>query len=332
MTLQACAGNLDADPSSATKPEIVNGSGKVLFVILNFNGIADTLVCLDSLAAQTCQNFTVLVIDNGSRADDLSPVLERHPTVELLALPDNLGWAGGNNVGLRLAIARRYDHVCLLNNDTVLDPAMLEEMLAAVERIGHPCLLHPAIAFFDEPQCWQLYPELRPSDASARALADQHDIAEMDHAYGACLLVPGSALRQVGLFDERLFLQFEEYDYYQRAIRLGLRSYCARRARILHRESASFGGRVTEAKVYYQVRNRLLMAEKHTPSPRGYWQAARVMLWGLYQQAHTVDATIDGWPKFLRWLLASHPYAAAARQGVRDYLHRRFGCRSSAVA
>ena len=74
-------------------------------------------------------------------------------------------------------------------------------MLAAAECIGEPCLLHPAIAFFENPAQWQLYPE-NPYviDAAAPKLRDQHEIFNMNYAYGACLLVPVSVVRDVGLF------------------------------------------------------------------------------------------------------------------------------------
>ena len=195
------------------------GAGtRLLVIILNFNGIDDTLACLGSLASQTLQNFHVLVIDNGSRGDDPDRIRTRSPATEVIALPGNLGWAGGNNVGLRLALSRGFDFVCLLNNDTVLDPVALEELLLAAGRIGRPCLLHPAIAFFDDPTQWQLYPEPSTStDAFVRQLEAAHEICEMTYAYGACMLFAASALRVVGLLDDRFFLQFEETDYFQRA-------------------------------------------------------------------------------------------------------------------
>ena len=300
---------------------------RVLIIILNFNGIADTLACLDSLRAQTCQCFDVLVIDNGSRNDDLGRITT-HFKAEIIALPGNLGWAGGNNVGIRLALDRGFDFACLLNNDTVLEPTALAELLAAARLIAQPCLLHPAIAFFDDPSRWQLYPRPLPSSNKViQRLQAVHDIVEMQWAYGACLLLPAAVLQQVGLLDERFFLQLEENDYFRRAAAQGIPSFCARRARILHKESVSFGGRVTETKVYYQVRNSFLLAEKHTPTLRGFLGAARVILWSLRHQAQASDARIATWLGFLSWLISANPLARAAREGVGDYARRRFGQR-----
>lgn len=303
---------------------------RLLIVILNFNGIDDTLACLQSLQMQTCRGFATLVIDNGSRNDDLGSIAAQFPDVEVVALPDNLGWAGGNNVGLRMAIARGFAYVCLLNNDTVLDPTAIAELLAAAAVLGRPFLLHPAIAYFDDPSKWQLYPSPGNVAAPTTTGQAQHDIVDMDWAYGACLMLPETVLSSVGLLDERFFLQLEETDYFRRAQALGVRSYCARRARILHRESASFGGRITPDKTYYQVRNTFLLAEKHSPTVGGFLRAARQLAWALYNTAASSGTRLTGWPGFVRWLLSANPLACAARQGGRDYCLRRFGRRRPA--
>jgi GT2 family glycosyltransferase len=319
-------GSLD-DVQSPAAPR---AAARTLVVVLNYNGIADTLACLDSLRAQTCPGLAILVIDNGSRADDLGHIAAHFPEVDVVALGENRGWAGGNNVGLRRGLDRGFAHICLLNNDTVLRPDALAELLAAAEAVGAPCLLHPGIHDFDDPSRAQLFPGPPAApDAAAGRLFEHHDIVEIDWAYGACLLVPAALARRIGLLDERFFLQLEEQDYYRRARAAGIRSYCARRARILHKESVSFGGRVTPDKTYYQVRNSLLLAEKHARTPGEVLRALRALLWALGHQAHPVAASRLG---LLRWAASSDAGARAARQGVGDYLRRRFGPRRVAPA
>ncbi len=291
-------------------------SGQVLVVILNFNGLDDTLACLDSLRDQS-EDMAVLVVDNASSTGDLGRIAASHPWAELIALPENRGWAGGNNVGIRLAMQRGFGHVCLLNNDTVVDPGAIAALLDAARAIAAPCLLHPAIAYFDDPATWQLNP-VNPGAAAEPAPG----VVEMAHAYGACLLLPAGAVGRVGLLDERFFLQLEEADYFQRAKALGIRSYCAKRARVLHKECASFGGRVTETKTYYQVRNSLLLAEKHAGSVSAYMRSVRALLWMLHHQSGC-----HGWRDLAGWAVSSHPLARAARQGAGDYVARRFGPR-----
>ena len=302
-------------------------TAQLLIVILNFNGIEDTLECLDSLCGQTYQDVVMQVIDNGSKSDDLGRISNRFPNVEIIALPDNRGWAGGNNVGMQQALDRGFDYVCLLNNDTVLDPTAIEELLVAAAFIDQPCLLHPTIAYFDAPTEWQLNPQPPPLPVAAVSHLESRDIVEMNWAYGACLLLPATVLRKVGMFDERFFLQLEETDYFERAKAVDVQSFCARRARILHKESASFGGAITDAKTYYQVRNSLLLAEKHAPNLSGFLRTARAMMWALHHQAQSSGVKINGWIGLLRWLMSAHPIACAAREGARDYLCRHFGRR-----
>jgi GT2 family glycosyltransferase len=322
--------------SSLTLPEggDVTGTapGRVLVVILNFNGVSDTLACLESLSRQTYSDIQVLVIDNGSREPEAIFVRHHFPGFEVLATATNLGWAGGNNIGIRAAIERGAEYICLLNNDTVLDPTALEELLIAAAIIGEPCLLHPSIAYFEGGVEWQLNPESPTSVfSSIREYDPATGIIEMDYAYGACLMFPTLLAQQIGLLDERLFLQLEETDYFIRAAAVGVRSACARRARIRHRESASFSGRVTPDKTYYQIRNGLLLAVKHRRTLAGCLSAMRDLIWSLHGKALARQPGLRGWRRFALWLISADPFARAARDGIRDFLRGRFGPRTKSL-
>jgi GT2 family glycosyltransferase len=307
---------MDALHNAAEK----GGRHSLLVVILNFNGIADTLECLASLRAQTLHDVDILVVDNASQHSQAAQIAAAFPEVEVIALPVNEGWAGGNNVGLRLALERGHGHVCLLNNDTLLDNDALEALLDASDRLEGRAMVMPAVRFYDRPDNWQL----RPDPASP---GPSPDLVALNFAFGVCLLLPAGLLREIGLLDERFFLQLEETDYHLRAAAAGYGSFCALHARITHKESASFGGRVTEGKTYYEVRNTLLLARKHAATPRGFLRAGRNLLWSLHRKAAMSDPRVGGWLGFLRWLASQQPLARAARQGLGDFLRGRFGAR-----
>ena len=287
---------------------------RLAVIILNFNGTADTLACLASLIDQTrhAPHPELLVIDNGSTQGAAEPIRAGFPEIRLMELPENLGWAGGNNVGIREALTAGADWICLLNNDTVLPPCSLAALLATAERVG-PCLLHPAIDYAGPGEGPQLDPGQVPTAPPARDLGN--GLYELGHAYGACLMVSSGIFRTIGLLDERFFLQLEETDFWMRARAAGYRSYCDTNVRIVHAESRSFGHRVSPRKTYYSVRNSLLLASKHRAP--GVLRSLRWSLIGLARRC--------GYRSLIAWIASNDPHAGAARAGVRDYASRRFG-------
>jgi GT2 family glycosyltransferase len=297
----------------------------VLVIVLSYNGTRDTLECLGSLSRQTCRTIDVVVVDNASTDGAPAAIKAAFPDIELLSLPENLGWAGGNNKAIRLALDRNHQVACLLNNDTVLPDNAIETLLKAMEFIG-PCLLHPAIDYYDPLLGAQLDPAAgRPPTLKATPVAAYPGLFEMEFAYGACILIHAEIFRRLGLIDERFFLQQEETDFCKRARAAGYKSYCDTNARILHKESLGFGGRITPVKTYYTVRNTLLLCEKHRKSLLEFFGVAKRLLWTMRNTAEYSNGPIRSWMGFLIWMFSRNAFARAARMGAGDYLLRRFG-------
>src|SRR5271154_4715210 len=105
----------------------------IWIVVLNWNGLSDTLACLESLRHLNYANRRVLVVDNGS-TDGSVAGLRRAPEVEVIEAGRKLGYARGNNLGIRYALERGADFILVLNNDTTVDPMLLDELIAAAER------------------------------------------------------------------------------------------------------------------------------------------------------------------------------------------------------
>jgi len=297
-------------------------SGELVFVVvLNWNGGDDTAACLETLRPQASESVRLLLVDNGSTDGSPDRLAQRFPDVPMIRNAENLGWAGGNNVGIRHALDAGATAVILANNDTEFAPdavATLQRYARALPRT----LLHPTIRYPDGDE------QLGASTLSGTPdSVDGLPMIPMDWVYGACLYVPAEAFGEVGLLDERFFLQMEETDFYRRCARRGWRSASGITSRIVHHESRAFGGRSTAPKTYYMVRNALLLTEKHERSPRGAKERIRNLYWtaaDLYAKRTGVQGASA--LRVAAWVARAHvPFAIAFRSGLKHYLLRRFG-------
>ena len=278
---------------------------RVSIVILNWNGWADTLECLASLEAATYPALDVIVVDNASRDDSIermtswlegrglpwsmaelggrdAPLVAKHeaqhrenrlPEVLLIASTTNLGFCGGNNVGMETAFGRGSDHVVVLNNDTVCSPEFLEPLVAAAEPpdVG---LVGGVICYADEPQTiWWAGGRFLPfletrRDFDRRPLAelDRRSPFETDWISGCMMLVPRRVFESVGGYDEDFFIWSEEWDLSLRARRHDYRLMVAPASRIYHKVARSLGD-LAPLSYYYGTRNRLLLKRKHLSAP-----------------------------------------------------------------
>lgn len=295
-------------------------------VVLHFNGLADTLACLETLVPQRHSGLEVLVVDNGSTHDPAQTLHECFPDISILRLAENLGWAGGNNAGIAWARKRGADIICLLNNDTLLPNGSIGR-LADTARALAPCLLHPAIDYAEPGAGAQLDPSQRQG---SRRLAGHDHVYVLSYAYGACLVVPTLVFDQIGTFDDRFFLQLEESDFYARAKKSGILSLCLPEVRIIHAESRSFGARFSPTKTYYISRNTLLFSRKHDQHFAGRLRAMQKLYWTLTKLAGHGLGRPPSAGHMLTWILSTDPHAKAARHGIYDYLRKRFGKMNSA--
>jgi hypothetical protein len=241
---------------------------KVAVVVINWNGLADTTECLESLRGIAYPNYETIVVDNGSSGDDVRVLRERFgDSVHLIASGENLGFAGGCNLAIREALAGAADYVLLLNNDVTVDPMFLNEMVRAAKELPDAAAVCPKIYHHDRPNVLQSTGGRVNSWAgTARQVGrdevdrGQHDqLAERDYADGACMLIRREALERVGLLDEEYFAYWEETDWCARASEMGLKCYYVPSARIWHRGSRSWATREYQ---YLFRRSALLFLRK----------------------------------------------------------------------
>ena len=280
-------------------------------VVLSWNGRDDTLAALESL-----RGVETVVVDNGSADGSADAVAEGFPELDLVRAGVNLGYAAGNNVGIRRALERGADWVLLLNNDATVEPGLPEALEAAAEARPDAGVLACKVLFADSDRLWY-------AGASFDALLgrSRHEgfgepdepgtLADTVRATGAGMAVSRAAIDAAGLLDEELFLYAEDLEWCLRIREAGFAVVYVPEARVRHRVSAATGGAGSPTTAYYETRNVLAVVERHRPLPRG--------LPGVRRAAVVA-------PRVL--LAARRPASAwAAVRGWRDYRRGRMGRR-----
>lgn len=244
-------------------------------IVLNYNGKDLLARCLESLRRQSARDLTIVVIDNGSDDDSAAFVRREFPEVTLVALPENLGFCGGNNVGIQHALRAGFHYVLLLNNDTVCAPDCLERLLdAACHQPPNVAAWNPKIYFADTARLWFAGGEFSLWTARARHRGwktedrGQFDIpADMTLATGCALLLRCSALREIGLLDERFFAYLEDVEWSVRARRAGYRLRFVPQAVLWHDCGGTSVGMLGRRSQWFpqrlSSRNLALLARKH---------------------------------------------------------------------
>lgn len=239
---------------------------QVMIIVLNWNGLNDTLDCLESLEQLDYQNYKVVVVDNGSVDGSVPVIRERFPGVAIIENGENLGYAGGNNVGLRHALRQEADYALLLNNDTEAAPDFLWRLLEVTQADLQVGVTGPVIYYYDQPEViWSAggVIDWRRGDARMVGLNERdvgqfgNEPREVDFVSGCAMLVRRAALEQVGLLDERFFAYHEEVEWCVRMRQARFKIVHVPRARLWHKITPEH--RAASPLVhYYMTRNRLL--------------------------------------------------------------------------
>lgn len=287
-------------------------------ITVNYNGLALTAAMIESLGRHVSTPLEIIVVDNGSVRDEAALLKERYPGIIALRSHENLGFAGGNNLGIRAATG---EYVLLLNNDTeVADDTLhyLAETLDTDPSIGAVC---PKIRFWAPPQAIQFAgytPLTRITLRNALVGFGDPDDGSHDtprpspYAHGAAMLVRRAAIEKAGEMPESYFLYYEELDWSERIREAGFGIVYDPRATVFHKESATTGQQ-SPLRSYYLTRNRLLYARRNR---RGAERSLSV----LYQLGVALPKSVAA-----ALLHGRRDLAAAALRGARDFLRNKTG-------
>lgn len=244
---------------------------KVAIVILNWNGLEDTVECLESLKKVTYPNYQLILVDNGSEGDDVRVLRERFGDyIHLIENDRNYGFAEGSNIGMRYALTYfNPDYVLLLNNDTVVDPGFLTGLVRAAESDSRIGIIGPVVYDYYRPAV------IRKTGAGQRIvwwrgaavsmLSDRQadecgSIREADSIEGSCMLVRREVLEEVGMLDHEYFTYWEEIDWCVRARRAGYKICFTLNSRIWHKRPPFYKNTL---KLYYFLRNNVLFMRRN---------------------------------------------------------------------
>jgi len=242
----------------------------ISIITVNYNQPEATLALLQSIEQHYPKgNIEVIVVDNGSKVDCGKRFIDQRKDLIYIRSEQNLGFAGGNNLGLKRATG---DLLFLVNNDTEFTAGLMEtlsESLHADPRIG---IVSPKILYYDEPTIIQYagFTSMNFYTCRNKCIGQfEQDLGQYDHivaetgfAHGAAMMITRKALQASGPMAENFFLYFEEMDWCERIKRAGFKVYVNTEASIFHKESLSVG-KNSALKEYFMNRNRLLFIRRN---------------------------------------------------------------------
>ena len=242
----------------------------VSVITVNFNHSYITEELLQSIFSKnTYSSLEIIVVDNGSKENPVPGWIAKYPGVQFIRSEKNLGFAGGNNLGIKHA---KGDYLFLVNNDTEFTQQLVEKLVKTLEQHPEAGMVSPKIRYFDEPDMLQYagYTKMNYFTARNNQVGQfekdngQYDAltGETAFAHGAAMMIKHEAIHKAGLMAENFFLYYEEMDWCEHIKRAGYTIRLNMQALIYHKESVSVG-KSSGLKEYFMNRNRILFIRRN---------------------------------------------------------------------
>ena len=288
---------------------------EISIITINYNGLADTCALIDSIPFND-ELLEVIVVDNASKNDEASLIEQRYPQVKVIRSDKNLGFAGGNNLGIKAAQGK---YLFFINNDTLLrhqtsDIRHLINRLESSPEIGMVC---PKIRFAwgDNPIQFAGYTPLSRITVRNRAIGcgetdyQQYDTAHpTPYAHGAAIMVKRDIIEKAGIMPECYFLYYEELDWSMMIRRAGYDIWYEPASTIFHKESQATGQN-SPLRTYYLTRNRLLFVKRNNKQASRYLSyiyliaivgIKEIVIYTIQKRPDLAKATLKGIHHFLK--------------------------------
>lgn len=267
----------------------------VAIILVNWNGLDYTQACLNSLRKLDFPDYKIILVDNGSENQEGPRIKNAFPEIELIENSENVGFAGGNNLGIRVALDQGFTHLLLLNNDTLVEPGFLGEMMQKFHQSQDLGVVQPLILFLHDPKkIWSAGGKWIPSLSRAITLGDRAPLMDyrikdyaLDWATGCCMLISREAILASGLLNEQYFAYFEDVEWSLRFRKAGYGIALAEKAIVYHEASASSKKQHAEGVLsprvfYYHVRNQFFLVRTEGNAAGITYHFFRFMAWAAY--------------------------------------------------
>ena len=246
----------------------------VYIIIINWNGLDDTLECLDSIENIRYQNYNIIVIDNGSNNNQADIIKEKFPDIELIKNNKNEGFVIANNQGIEIALKENADYILLLNNDTTVKNDFLNILIEYAENDNNVGILNPKMLYYNSNIIWSMGGRISYLTGISISIGktkqkDQYNKKiEPDFASGCAMLIRREVLSKIGLLDPIYFAYYEDADFSFRARKVGYTIKVIPESIIWHKKSASAGVKgsireINKLQAYLWARNGIIFGRRN---------------------------------------------------------------------
>jgi len=275
------------------------GPGIDLAVILvNYERPLDTIECIHSLLASNFPFLRIVLVDNGSKDDSVELLAKAFPEIKPVLIPDNINFVGGYNTGIDYAVKTGATHIFVLNNDTIVEPGTIQELISTSWDVSVP-----KIVYYDYPEIiwsagarWRRFPPSVIMIGYQQKESPIYDVPErLYYATGCAFIAKREVFESVGNFDFDFGNYMEDYDFFYRVGTAGFETGYVPSARILHKVSRTLG-RVPTRQRYFIGRNTVLFYRKDNRFQS--WKLWSYIFWNLIRE--TIKGNISHLPDYWR--------------------------------
>lgn len=314
---------------------------KVSIVLLNWNGLRDTIECLRSIYNQDYQNFDLIVIDNASTDNSVEVIKKEFPDITIIENEKNFGYTGGNNKGIEVSRKTDAEYIWLLNNDTIVASEALKIMVEYAELSEQVGIVSPKVVQKGK-NFEQIYfgTYINTDLMIKKNFTSREELTKIDKVepericlWGTSLLLKRNLVEKIGYFDDRFFAYYEDMDYSLRSIQAGFLNKVAINAVVYHRLREERPEGIPDYYFFYMVRNEYLFWSKYLKessmklfnrkyisavvrkvagfnekNASSYAQVCLDGMWCAYRNKFGVRNPNDKMPGLLKKLILKHPY------------------------